>query len=326
MTNWYQKHAFTTLPLTSKSVLPTLSVISLENTALITATGKDALDYLQGQLTCDLVAMKNTDSTLAAHCDPKGNVMSVLRVFHHQKGLAYTLPKSVAQTQLMKVKKYAVFSDIAFNESEQVLICIAGIKADNAVQSRFISEGNVRPTLTGTAVKVDTHRWLLALDPSEADSIISELGKRAVLSNQSLWDLFELQAGIPLIEESTCKTFIPQALNLQALDAISFKKGCYTGQETVARAKYRGINKRASYLLQGETEVKPIAGQIVDRSVGESWRKGGVVLSSYRYEDGETLSLVVLPNNLESDCQFRLPDTELLWYKTPLPYELEDNH
>lgn len=325
MTNWYKKHAFSPLPLTSKSVLPTLSVISLENTAFITVTGKDARDYLQGQLTCDLFSMENTDSTLAAHCDPKGNVMSVLRVFHHQDGLAYIQPKSVTPTQLTKIKKYAVFSDIAFNESEQVLIGIAGTKADNAVQSRFITPGNVRPTQTGTAVKIDTNRWLLALDPLEADTIISELSTRSVLSSQSLWDLFELQAGIPSIEESTTQTFIPQALNLQALNAISFKKGCYTGQETVARAKYRGINKRASYLLQAETEINPVAGQVIDRSVGENWRKGGVVLSSYRFDDGETLAMMVLPNNLDEDSQFRLPETENLWHKRPLPYPLEDS-
>ena len=323
MSHWYKKHAFHPFSLSFNAVPPNLSVMALENTSLITAVGKDAISYLQGQLTCCLTSMENTNATLAAHCDPKGKVFSVIRLFHHLDGLAYIQPQSVTDSQLKEIKKYAVFSQVHFEKSEQVLIGIAGNKADSAVQSRFITPGNVRPTQTGTAIKIDNNRWLLAIDASEADTLIAEFGERAVLSDQSLWDLYDIQAGIPRIEESTTKTFIPQTLNLQALNAISFKKGCYTGQETVARAKYRGINKRATYLLQGETQSLPLAGEHFDRSVGENWRTGGTLLSSYRFTEGETLSLVVLPNDLEPESQFRLAETAPLWHKIMLPYDLD---
>lgn len=325
MTNWYHTHTFSKLPLLSKSDLPSLSVISLENMALITATGVDTVSYLQGQLTCDLAVMEKTDSTLAAHCDTKGKVCSIIRLFYHLHGMAYTQPKSVVEKQLPQMRKYAVFSTVCFEESEQVLIGIAGTKADNAIHSRFICDGNVRPTQTGTAVKIDTNRWLLAVSAAEADQIIAELGERAVLSDSSLWDLYDVRAAIPCIEESTSNEFIPQSLNLQALNAISFKKGCYTGQETVARAKYRGINKRGTYLLKGEAITALKAGDLFDRSVGDNWRSGGVILSSYRFDDGKALALVVLPNNLDSDTQFRLPETEKYWRKLSLPYPIEDN-
>lgn len=325
MTNWYQTHPFSKPPLLSKSAMPPLSIIALENMALITVTGDDTVSYLQGQLTCDLACLEKTDLTLAAHCETKGKVFSIIRLFYHQNGMAYIQPKSVVEKQLIQMRKYAVFSNVTFEQSELVLIGIAGAKADNAVQSRFICDGNVRATQTGTAVKIDTNRWLLAVSPAEADSIISELGNRAVLSDQSLWDLYEIRAGIPCIEETTSVEFIPQSLNLQALNAISFKKGCYAGQETVARAKYRGINKRGTYLLKGEAQITLKAGDLVDRSVGANWRSGGVILSSYQFDDGKTLALVVLPNNLDSDTQFRLPETDKYWQKLSLPYEIEEN-
>ncbi|KKD60464.1 tRNA-modifying protein [Grimontia sp. AD028] len=325
MTNWYQSHAFNRLPLSSDSALPALSVIALDNFSLITAIGQDTVPYLQGQLTCDLVSLEKTRSTLAAHCDAKGKVWSAIRLFHHNEGVAYVQPASVAEKQLAEIKKYAVFSKVEFALSEQILVGIAGEKADSAVESRFTGEGDVRSTQTGSAVRIDKNRWLLAMNADEADTLITELGERATLSDSSLWTLLELRAAMPAIEEANISEFIPQSINLQALDAISFKKGCYTGQETVARAKYRGINKRAAYLLQGEAAEAPKAGDTFDRSVGENWRTGGTVLSGYRFEDGLALALVVLPNNLDDDSQFRLADTEALWQKVDLPYRLEDD-
>ncbi|SKA45631.1 tRNA-modifying protein YgfZ [Enterovibrio nigricans] len=325
MTHWYSTHNFSRLPLSSDSALPALSVIALDNLALITAVGADTISYLQGQLTCDLISLDKTQSTLAAHCDGKGKVWSAIRLFRHNDGFAYVQPKTVAEKQLTEIKKYAVFSKVTFDLSEQVLIGVAGEKADIAVQSRFTGDGNVRATQTGTAVKIEDNRWLLAIDATEADTLIHEIGDRGVLSDSSLWDLLELRAAIPAIELVNTNEFIPQALNLQALDGISFKKGCYTGQETVARAKYRGINKRAAYLLEGDASDAPKAGDVFDRSVGENWRTGGTVLSGYRFDDGKALAMVVLPNNLDEDSMFRLPDTDILWQKVAMPYSLEDD-
>ncbi|OEE46241.1 tRNA-modifying protein [Enterovibrio norvegicus] len=324
MTNWYQQHDFPRLPLSPDSELPALSVIALDTLTLITAKGDDTISYLQGQLTCDLVSLDKTASTLAAHCDAKGKVWSALRMFHHLDGIAYTQPSSIAEKQLTEIKKYGIFSKVTFETSELVLLGIAGEKADNAMLSRYIGDGDVRATQTGTAVRLAPNRWMLAIEASEADQLLSELGERATLSDAALWDLLELRAAIPALSASTSSEFIPQSLNLQALDAISFKKGCYTGQETVARAKYRGINKRATYLLQGEASTAPKAGDAMERSVGENWRSGGTILSGYQFDNGQALALVVMPNNLDDDTQFRLADASEIWQKLPLPYSLED--
>ncbi len=78
----------------------------------------------------------------------------------------------MAEKQLTEIKKYAVFSKITFTQSEQVLLGVAGEKADNAVQSRYIGDGDVRATQTGTAVRIEANRWLLAMDATEADALL----------------------------------------------------------------------------------------------------------------------------------------------------------
>lgn len=330
MTHWYQHHPFQPLSIsttTDTSALPPLSVMPLDHLTLVHALGEDSISYLQGQLTCDLTTLDKQDSTLTAHCDSKGKVWSVLRVFHHQGGIGYVLPKSALADQLAAIKKYAVFSKVDFVAEQQVVLGVAGEKADNAMCARFFGKGNVRSSETGTAVRVEPNRWLLIMDEQEANKFISDLGNRADLVSPELWNYYELKAGVPTIEGENSLEFIPQSLNLQCLDAISFKKGCYTGQETIARAKYRGINKRAAYLLIGDVKQgseAPKAGERFERSVGENWRIGGTVLSGYLFSDNKAMAMVVLPNDLEPETEFRQEDGDNLWQKLDLPYALHD--
>ncbi|MFD2178706.1 tRNA-modifying protein YgfZ [Veronia pacifica] len=327
MTTWYQRQPFSRLPLTSSSPMPSLSLVSLDHLSLVTAVGDDTMSYLQGQLTCDLISMEKGKSTLAAHCDAKGKVWSVLRLFHHADGIAYVQSASLSGAQLTELKKYAVFSKTTIEASELVLLGLMGENADSTIERMFSATAEVTPTQSGTAVKIEANRWLLAVNEAEADDILSQLSGEAELADSSLWTLADLRAALPLLHENNISEFIPQALNLQVIgDAISFKKGCYTGQETVARAKYRGINKRAAFLLTGEASTAPQPGDTIERSVGENWRSGGAVLSGYRFDDGKVLALAVLPNNLDDDSQFRPanePDCRLEIIQ--LPYSLEDN-
>ncbi len=93
---------------------------------------------------------------------------------------------------------------------------------------------------------------------------------------------------------------------MQALDAISFKKGCYTGQEMVARAKYRGANKRALYWLSGQVSHLPAANDSLELQMGERWRRTGTVLAAVQLDDGVTWVQVVMNNDLEPDSVLRV--------------------
>ena len=112
-------------------------------------------------------------------------------------------------------------------------------------------------------------------------------------------------------------------MNLHVLDAISFEKGCYMGQEVVARTKFLGKNKRAAFILETDqaTEIKP--GDNLESQAGENWRRGGTVLRSCSV-DQHTMILAVLANDTEVGATLRLKDKpDVLFEVLPLPYSLE---
>ncbi|AJR07528.1 tRNA-modifying protein YgfZ [Photobacterium gaetbulicola] len=325
MSNWSKNLNFDRIPLSSGDSLPSLALIDLSNWALVTLIGDDKKSYLHGQVTCDVVGLAADQSTLAGHCDAKGKLRTVFRLFHHNDGYGFLQRRSVMATQLPELKKYAIFSKVDIEASNDVLLGIAGSEADTQVAQLFGGEGDVRAVNGGTAVKIDSQRWLLSLHADAAGDIANQLATSAVLSDDSLWDLYDIRAAIPRVDAATELEFIPQAVNLQALGGISFTKGCYTGQETVARAKYRGINKRAMYIVSGPAEHCPQAGDSLERSVGENWRKGGTIVAGYQFTDGQATALVVLPNDLDEGTAFRLAGAEDVWHQQALPYSLDDN-
>lgn len=325
MSTWSNVLKFNKIALTEQAPLPALALVDLADWGLITLVGDDKKSYLQGQVTCDVASLDPAQSVLGAHCDAKGKMRTVFRLFHHRDGYGLLQRQSVMATQLPELKKYAIFSKVDIEQGEDILLGLTGSKANATIDKLFGGEGEVRAITGGTAVSIDAERWLLAISPDHAEQLAEALTADAVLSDSSLWDLYDIRQALPRVDAATELEFIPQAMNLQALDAISFTKGCYTGQETVARAKYRGINKRAMYIVSGPAEQCPQAGDALERSVGDNWRKGGSIIAGYQFADGQAIALVGLPNDLDADSQFRLAGHEAIWHKLPLPYTLDED-
>ncbi|USD32947.1 MULTISPECIES: tRNA-modifying protein YgfZ [Vibrio] len=319
---WQQD--FAPLSLSSSDSLPELVLTHLTSWGMITAQGDDKKSYLQGQVTCDVVQLAEDETTFGAHCDAKGKVWSVFRLFHHQGGYAMLQPKSAIETELAELKKYAIFSNVEFAESHDVLLGLIGTNANQVIEELSQQSGDVRAIEGGTALKIDEQRWLLAVDSATAAQLCQSIN--ATKACEDIWTCLDINAAIPAVSKEHQGEHIPQALNVQALGGISFSKGCYTGQETVARAKYRGMNKRALQILRGHCESELKAGAEIERSVGDNWRSAGQLMSHYHFNDGIAIGLAVLPNNLDADTQFRLKDEpNTIWTMQSLPYSLEDD-
>lgn len=160
---------------------------------------------------------------------------------------------------------------------------------------------------------IDENRAIL-LNPTPLDVTFN--------GDEKQWLCADIQAGLPSLSAETQNEFIPQALNLQAIEqAISFTKGCYIGQETVARAKYRGANKRAMYVLSGKTTVTPKIGSEIEMQLETTWRKTGTIVSAVNF--GGVLWLqVVMNNDLEEGMHFRLPEDGTVLKIESLPYSI----
>lgn len=307
-----------------------LTIMLLNDWQLVNVTGPDASKYLQGQLTVDVAALTEHEHTLCGHCDAKGKMWSDLRLFHRAEGFSYLVRRSVAENQITELKKYAVFSKLTISaDNDAVILGVAGFKADAALAAYF-------PQLPDANTPAVTHedttllylsqpeaRYLLVTSLSTAEMLTDKLRDSAQFNDGQQWVELDIEAGQPVIDVANSGQFIPQATNLQALDGICFKKGCYTGQEMVARAKYRGANKRALYWLQGSASRVPQAGEDLELKLGENWRRTGTVLAAVQLNDGSLNVQVVLNNDLEADSVLRVRDDEgSMLTIQPLPYSL----
>ena len=325
--------AFTPFPPrqpTASSRLP-LTLMTLDDWALATITGADSEKYLQGQVTADVSTLAANQHLLAAHCDSKGKMWSNMRLFHDKEGFALLLRRSVRETQLRELKKYAVFSKVTIAaDDDRVLLGVAGFQARAALANLFTtlpeSENQVvqegETTLLWFAHPAE--RFLLVTDAATAEMVTEKLRGEAQLNNSQQWLALNIEAGLPVIDEANVAQFIPQATNLQALGGISFKKGCYTGQEMVARAKFRGANKRALWYLAGTASRVPEAGEDLERKMGDNWRRTGTVLAAAQLDDGRVIVQVVMNNDMEPDSVFRVREDANTLSIEPLPYSLEE--
>lgn len=308
-----------------------LTLISLEDWALATVTGADGEKYLQGQVTADVSQLTEHQHLLVAHCDPKGKMWSNLRLFRRQDGFAFIERRSLRDAQLTELKKYAVFSKVTIAaDDELVLLGVAGFQARAALTNLFSALPDAeKPLVNDGATSLlwfehPDERFLLVTDTTTAERVTDALRGEAQLNNSQQWLALNIEAGLPVIDAANSAQFIPQATNLQALGGISFKKGCYTGQEMVARAKFRGANKRALWYLAGNASRVPEAGEDLELKMGENWRRTGTVLAGVQLDDGRVLVQVVMNNDMEAGSVFRVRDDANTLSIEPLPYSLEE--
>ncbi|MCK3655280.1 hypothetical protein A4G19_05770 [Pasteurellaceae bacterium Macca] len=289
----------------NNQLFPNFCVL-LSQYRLIEISGLDAEKYLQGQLTCDVAKLAVGEQTLTCHCDPKGKMSALFRLYRHSSEQFFAIMlRDLLPEALVQLKKYAVFSKVTFSELDTPIYGTA----DSYWKANF-NEKTTACRLKDTAQR--TLFW-------------GAEGQVEAQDESILWDLFDIQQGIPLLLKANQFELIPQATNLQQLEqAISFTKGCYIGQETVARAKYRGANKRAMFIFEGDFsqgELPPIGGTI-EMQLGENWKATGTILAAVAYQQQLWLQ-VVLNKEIDTVGAFRVGNTALRYY--PLPYTLDEN-
>ena len=310
-----------------------LTLMTLDDWAVARIKGPDAEKYLQGQVTADVTQLSPSQHVLCAHCDAKGKMWSNLRLFHDTEGFAWILRRSVRDNQLTELKKYAVFSKVTIAADEQsTLLGLAGQGARAALASLFEQLPDAQNTVVQDGdnallwFSTPEERFLLVLTPACAEEVVEKLGKQAQCNDSQQWLALDIEAGLPIIDSANSDQLLPQATNLQALEGISFKKGCYTGQEMVARAKFRGANKRALWSFAGQASRVPEAGEDLELQLGANWRRTGTVLAAVQLADDQVWMQAVLNNDLDENTVVRVRDDETGTLKImPLPYSLTEH-
>lgn len=276
--------------------------IRLEDRGLLAVRGPDAARFLQGQLTCNLNYVSHDRSSLGARCNPKGRMQSSFRLVQQGDGYLLAMSADLIERQLTDLKKFAVFSKSTLSDESNLWTCYGLIRAEQTLQNEF---GISLSDETGSMVQ---HNNMLALRVGPELCELWVNAEQASCTEKSLlqhlqpltsndWQLELIRCGTGHISDKNFENFIPQMINLPAQDGVSFKKGCYTGQEIVARMQYLGTQKRQMFRYMAEGSELPATGTAL--VTAEDDRKVGEVITAARSTTGIELLAVTQVDALE---------------------------
>lgn len=305
------------------AALPPLVLTQLSHLGLIKIVGEQGRSFIHGQVTTDISSLAADQWRWGAHCDPKGKMLASFRTFAINDALFMLMPQDTLAIDLPQLQKYAVFSKATLSNDTPAwaLLGVAGEQAAQFVTKHF---GDIQQELTLVehgAILKDGDRFILMLTPEAANAICNHSDK---VFDASAWQALEIRAGYPNLSASHANQYVPQMCNLQALNGISFNKGCYMGQETIARMKYRGGNKRALYILSGHTELTLSLNAGLEIAMEDGFRRGGQIIE-WVQRSNQVLLTAVLANDTPNDAQLRVADdaSSSLTIQ-PLPYSLAE--
>ena len=243
---------------------------------LFSASGVDAGDFLHGQLSADVVSLKTGEATMAAYCTPRGQVIAPFLVQRRESDWLLALDSSLATQTIQRMSRFILRAKVKFAALE--------------------TSGVAGTTGDGEHVGNSQVLWLEALGLGYA--ITSQPAREATADTLS-WKQTELRRGLCWLQHETSERFLPQMLGLEDIGALSFSKGCYPGQEIIARSRYLGRVKRRPVLVELEGNALMPAGAACALS-GPHGEAEGTLLDSVCVDGKITTAIVIAASGEES--------------------------
>ena len=253
---------------------------------LINVSGKDNKKFLQGQLTNDILGLNSKKYLLSSYCTHQGKVISNLQIVVIDDEVLILLPKNIATYFIDKISKYILMSEVKFEiNSNAKILSVIGDKAYELLDENKLTSTNAckRINKNDLLINMSTSslkqcRYII-FDNEKDKNIKYELFKGPYTCLIDLFNLFTR------LKKEDIEKFIPQVLNADNLDTVNYKKGCYTGQEVVARTHYLGSVKKHVYLgflNKANNDEKIIInkdGESVGELIGETFLHNNILLS-----------------------------------------------
>ncbi|PID47797.1 MAG: folate-binding protein YgfZ [Proteobacteria bacterium] len=274
-------------------IAPQGAVLSnLADRGLLEVSGEDAMTFLQNQLTNDITKVDATTHQLTAWCNPKGRVIANFRAFMRDDKIFLILARDLVEAVISGLSRYIMMSKVTITDATDNLVHF-GYAGEHAERDLSLILDKV-PTSACETMQLgnlsilrlpgDTPRFEVFGDVAEAMDLWSKCNVRAAPVSSQAWDFMNIRAGRPVITLASSEAWIPQMLNMTFIDGVDFKKGCYPGQEVVARLKYLGKTKRRMYLAEIQTDQVPETNASIVNSAGA--------------EVGKVLNAVINPDDL----------------------------
>jgi folate-binding protein YgfZ len=273
----------------------------LSHYGLVSVHGEDAQTFLQSQITNDASAVDEQHSRFSGYCNAKGRLLALFRMFRRGDSYYLCLPGEMVEGLIARLRMFVLRSKVTLEDASDTFVHL-GVSGADAEQELRATLGTIPEQLH--EVHQDGRLLLVRVpgvhpsfeiftDAQCAMEVWTRLNVRCAAIGSEAWRLLDIQAGIPLIYPDTREAFVPQMVNLQLVDGVSFKKGCYPGQEIVARMQYLGKLKRRMYKAKVDDETVPSPGEPIFSAADESQSCGNVV-SAARHPDGGCQALAVV--------------------------------
>ena len=304
-------------------------IAPLTHLGLIACSGEDAQSFLHGQLSNDVNQLTPERSAYAAYCSAKGRMLANFLLWREEQTFYLQLARPLLPAVKKRLGMFVLRAKVKLADASEThaAMGLAGRAAEAALKELF-------PALPQAAHQVvhDPAKGTLIALPGSRFQLVAEVeaGKRlwhklaAVLRpvGPSSWQWLEIQNGLPLIEPATQEQFVPQMANMELIGAVNFQKGCYPGQEIVARTQYLGQLKRRMVLAHVEAGEPPKAGDELFSSGLEGQASGMVVNAQAAPEGGYDLLAVVQQASIaQGALHFQAAAGPVLSIQ-PLPYAL----
>jgi len=308
-----QNTQFTELKNTQEEML-----FDLSGRALIKVCGEDAESFLQNQLSNDIRNVTETAHQASAWCSPKGRIIVTFQIFKRADCFYLSLSADLLEHVLKKLGMYVMMSKVTLEDATDSMVHFgyAGelqkiLNDAPSTSGQTIQHGN----LSILRIAGDTPRYEVFSDTlvsdddvdgiNDAKQLWEQCAENATAINSNGWHYLNILAGLPDISEASSEAWIPQMVNYIAVGGVDFKKGCYPGQEVVARLNYLGKTKRRMYHLQIESDQLPTIGESI---ASDSDKVAGKILNVAINPAGKVEALAIL-KIAESDKSLTLSNS-----------------
>jgi hypothetical protein len=301
----------------------------LSQLGVLAFVGDDAATFLQNQLTNDVRGLHPDTAQLNGFCSPKGRLLGNFLMWRDGPDFCLQLSGDIKDAVLKRLNMFILRSKVKSRDAsdETVRLVVAGPQAESAVQTAtgLMPDDAMKAAHNAQAmvVRLAADKFVLSLAPEIAPDVWNALKASARPVGAPTWDWLRLNHGIPMIVAATVDEFVPQMVNFDLINSVSFQKGCYPGQEIVARTHYLGKLKRRMYLTHLEGDRAPAPGDnLYTPDMGD--QTSGMVVNAAPAPAGgfDVLAVAQIESvNNGQPLHWKTADGPVLTIK-PLPYSL----
>ncbi len=274
----------------------TAVLVPLTHIGVIEVSGEDAQTFLNTQLTSDVTQVTPTAAQYSGYCTPKGRLLATFVVCLRGNNYLLVLPRDIAQSVAARLLRYVLRAKVKIEVASDryTLLGLAGPQSGSSVAAGLGQppSGEMEAVQHGDAslITLPGNRYLVICGGDQVDEQWNTLSAHATPAGAAVWELQGIRTGIATVTTATQAAFIPQMFGLEIFGGVSFEKGCYPGQEIVARTQYLGNLKRSLYYGRSDQLLAP-GEAIVDTASGKTV---GTVTNAAPAPDGAWEFLAVL--------------------------------